>query len=119
MRENWRVRTRVEAEGEAPASAKIKLQNRSRKGAKLRINARGLVAEESLELVILDPDTGEELVTKECQANARGRLRIRARSRDGDALFLGEDNASGLAGARFELRNGSGHVVLEGEIPAP
>jgi hypothetical protein len=118
-RANWRVRTRVEAEGDSPVCAKVRLRSHEKKGAQLRLKVRGLEPDAECELRITDPDSGELLAVDECKADGNGRIRIRARSRDGDAVFSGEDNASGLAGARFELRYQWGETAIEGEIPAP
>ena len=122
-RNNWCVRNQVriegEAEGQPDTCVKLKLRNHERKGARLKIKAKGLEPNADCEFRVIDPDTGEVLATEACKTNKRGRLRIKARSRDGDGLFCGEDNAEGLSQCRFEICYRNGDVAAEGEMPAP
>ncbi|MEN8150849.1 MAG: hypothetical protein ABFS86_13585 [Planctomycetota bacterium] len=121
-RNNWCIRNQVRVEGEAQGEkdtcVKLQLRNHERKGARLRVKAKGLEPDTDCEFRVVDADTGGILATRECRTNKRGRLRIRARSRDGDSLFCGEDNAEGLARARFEICYRSGECAVEGEISA-
>jgi hypothetical protein len=118
-RANWQVRTCVEGDTDSDARVELKLRNHHKKGAKLRVKAKGLEEDAECEFRVLDAETGEVLATKECRTNKRGRLRIKARSREGDPLFCGEENGEGLAGARFEICYRNGDAAAEGEIPAP
>jgi len=122
-RNNWCVRNEVriegETEGEKDTCVKLKLRNHERKGARLKVNAKGLSPDTDCEFRVIDSETDEVLATKECRTNKRGRLRVKARSRDGDGLFCGEDNAEGLARCRFEICYRNGETAAEGEMPSP
>ena len=122
-RNNWCVRNQVrieaEAQGDPDTCVKLKLRNHERKGARLKVNAKGLEPNAECEFRVIDPDTGEVLASEQVKTNKRGRLRIKARSRDGDGLFCGEDNAEGLTRCRFEICYRNGDVAAEGDMPAP
>ncbi len=120
---NWCVRSQVRveaaAEGEKDTCVRLKLRNHFRKGARLRVRAKGLERDTDCEFRVVDAETGEVLATRQCKTNKRGRLRIRARTRDGDPLFCGEANADEMAQCRFEICYRNGETAAEGEMPAP
>ena len=120
-----RVRDRASAElaGASGAEGSVDVRTVRRKRGTLRrgvvrVRAQGLDPRAEYALLLDDPNDprGAAMVrVADVRSNKKGRLRIRLGKRRGNLPF--EADPAALAGARVELRDATGAVVLTGSMP--